>query len=264
MREFLKDKKRIIVKIGSSALFHPETGKLNYMKIERLVRILVDTANQGKDVVLVSSGAIATGKNLTGISLEEASLPVRQACAAIGQAKLITLYQRMFAEYNRVAAQILITGYTIHREESRINAVNTFKELFNLGVIPVVNENDTVTTKEIEFGDNDCLSAQVAVLTDADLLIVLSDIDGLYDSDPHKNPDAKFISYVEDLDEHILSMGGGKGSAYGTGGMASKLEAAKITAEAGIDMVITNADDVDNIERILSGKEIGTLFKHEN
>ena len=261
MREFLKDKKRIIIKIGSSALFHPETGKLNYMKMERLVRIITDTANCGKDVVLVSSGAIATGKNSVGISLDDATLPVRQACAAIGQAKLITVYQRLFSEYNRTAAQILITGYTIQRDVSRGNAVNTFEELFKLGAIPIVNENDTVTTEEIEFGDNDCLSAKVAVLTGADLLIVLSDIDGLYDSDPHKNPDAKFISCVEDLDEHILSMGGGSGSPYGTGGMASKLEAAKIATAAGIDMVITNADNVDNIEGILAGEDIGTLFK---
>lgn len=261
MREYLKDKKRIVIKIGSSALFHTETGKLNYTKMERLVRIITDTANQGRDVVLVSSGAIATGKNTVGISLEDASLPVRQACAAIGQAKLITVYQRLFSEYNRTAAQILITNYTIERDVSRQNAANTFEELFDLGAIPVVNENDTVTTEEIEFGDNDRLSALVAVLTEADLLIILSDIDGLYDSDPHKNADAKFISCVEELDEKILGMGGGKGSAYGTGGMVSKLEAAKITKDAGIDMVITNADDVDNIARILSGEETGTLFK---
>ena len=202
-----KNKKRIVIKIGSSSLFHAETNKHDFLKIERLVRTISDLVNQGKDVVLVSSGAIATGRNKMGLSPENMTLPEKQACAAIGQALLITIYQRLFTEYGKVAAQVLITRYTIGSARTRINAENTFKELFKLGVIPVVNENDTVTTKEIKFGDNDVLSAMVAVLSDADLLINMSDIDGLYDDNPKENSNAKLISYVEDLDDAILQMG---------------------------------------------------------
>lgn len=259
-REKIRDKKRIVVKIGSSSLFYAETNKLNYGKIEKLVRILTDTANSGKEVILVSSGAIATGRSSMGLPPEENSIPVRQACAAIGQAQLITVYQRLFADYGRTAAQILLTRYTIHSELTRNNAANTFKELLKMGVIPVVNENDTVTTEEIEFGDNDCLSAMVAVLSGADLLILLSDIDGLYDSDPRKNPDASFIPYVDDLEAAALMGEGSTGSSYGTGGMASKIEAAQIANGAGIDMVIANASEPENISAVLRGEDVGTLF----
>ena len=260
-RADIVNKKRIVVKIGSSSLFHAETGGLNFLKIEKLARILADISNQGKDVILVSSGAIATGRTIVNIPAGINDIPVRQACAAIGQAQLITIYQRMFAEYGKTAAQVLLTRYTIHSKLTRTNASNTFKELLNLGAIPVVNENDTVTTEEIEFGDNDCLSAMVGILSDADMLIILSDIDGLYDSDPRENPDARFISTVESLDDEILKMGQGAGSSYGTGGMASKLEAAKMAYAAGIDMVITNAADLDNITRVMNGEEIGTFFR---
>lgn len=259
MRDSIKNKKRIVVKIGSSSLFYKDTGKLDYLKIERLVRVLSTLANSGRDVILVSSGAIATGRNSMGLSSNERSIPVRQACAAIGQAQLITVYQRLFAEYGRTAAQVLLTRYTIHSELTRTNASNTFEELFRLGAIPIVNENDTVTTEEIEFGDNDCLSAMVAALVEADLLILLSDIDGLYDSDPRKNPDAKFIPVVNDI-ESVEGMGSGAGTEYGTGGMASKIEAAKIACGAGTDMIITNAGDLDNIIKIMRGEECGTLF----
>lgn len=260
-RDFLKDKKRIVIKIGSSSLFHPETKKHDLLKIEKLVRIISDLRNQGRDVVLVSSGAIATGRSELGLDEGDMTLPEKQACAAVGQALLITIYQRLFFEYGKVAAQVLLTRYTIGSERTRVNAENTFTELFKLGAVPVVNENDTVTTREIKFGDNDVLSAMVAVLADADLLINMSDIDGLYDDDPHTNKNADLISYVEDLDEQILKMAKGSSSRYGSGGMATKLEAADIAMHSGIDMVITNADDVGNIIRVMSGENIGTLFK---
>ena len=198
LRELIKDKRRIVVKIGSSSLTHKETGDMDYIRMEKLVRELSDIRNQGKEVVLVSSGAIAAGKNVghlkdVRVNSSAESLAVKQACSAVGQARLMMTYQRLFAEYNQVAAQILMTKNTIVDDLNRYNAHNTFTELLKLGAIPVVNENDTITTYEIEFGDNDTLSAIVASLVDADLLILLSDIDGLYTDDPRKNPDAKFI-----------------------------------------------------------------------
>lgn len=261
IRDSLKNKKRIVIKIGSSSLFHVETGKHDLLKIEKLVRIISDLVNQGKDVALVSSGAIATGRNKLGFENADLTLPEKQACASIGQTQLITIYQRLFSEYGKVAAQVLLTRYTINSYRSRFNAENTFNELFKLGAVPVVNENDTVTTNEIKFGDNDVLSAIVAVLANADLLINMSDIDGLYEDNPRENKNAKLISYVESLDENIVHMGKGSSSRYGSGGMASKLEAAEITTKSGIDMIIANACDVGNIYKILNGEEIGTFFK---
>ncbi len=260
-RKEFSDKKRIIIKIGSSSLFHIESGKLDFMKIDRLARIISDLSNKGKEMILVSSGAQATAKSFLGMSYDKGDIPKRQACASIGQAQLITLYQRMFAQYGKTVAQVLLTGYTIHSELTRTNASNTFNELLRLGAVPIVNENDTVTTKEIEFGDNDCLSAMVAVLTEADLLIILSDIDGLYNDNPKINKDAELVHDVKCLDEHIMSMGKQTpGSNFGTGGMASKLEAAKIATSAGIDMVIVNGNNLFNILDVLDGKEIGTFF----
>ena len=263
IRENLKDKKRIVVKIGSSSLQHVETGNLDYAKLDILVRELCDLRNQGKDVVLVTSGAIAVGKRAVQFSdkAEDNPIAVKQAYAAIGQARLMMTYQKIFAEYNQVAAQILMTKYTIVDNLNRYNARNTFAELFKLGVIPIVNENDTVATHEIEIGDNDTLSAIVASLVDADLLILLSDIDGLYTDDPHNNPDAKYIEVVEELTKELLEMGKtSTGSDSGTGGMNTKLQAAKIANSVGIDMVIANSSDIKNIRRILDGKNIGTLF----
>ena len=260
-REELRNKSRIVIKIGSSSLFHMETGKMDFGKIDKLARIISDLSNSGRDMILVSSGAQATAKSSLGLSFESGNIPARQACAAIGQAQLITIYQKLFAEYGKTVAQVLLTRYTIHSELTRNNATNTFNELIRLGAIPIVNENDTVTTEEIEFGDNDCLSAMVAVLTDADLLIILSDIDGLYDDNPKENPDAKFISDVYGLDNSILNMGKSTtGTQFGTGGMASKLEAARITEDAGIDMLIVNGSDLDNISRVLDGENVGTFF----
>lgn len=261
-RSLLKDKKRIVIKIGSSSLQHKETGDLDYTKLDVLVRELCDLRNRGKDVVLVTSGAIAVGKKaVLDDTKEDNPIAVKQACAAIGQARLMMTYQKIFAEYNQIAAQILMTKNTIVDNLNRFNAKNTFDELFKLGVIPIVNENDTVATYEIEIGDNDSLSAIVASLVDADLLILLSDIDGLYTDDPRKNPDAEFISVVEELSEELMQMGKATtGSEVGTGGMNTKLQAAKIAGSMGVDMVIANSRDIKVIHRIVDGKEIGTFF----
>ena len=261
LREEIKDKKRIVIKIGSSSLQHKETGGLDYTKLDVLVRELCNIANQGKEVVLVSSGAIAVGKRAVHIGKEDNPIAVKQACAAIGQARLMISYQKLFAEYNHVAAQVLMTKNTIAEPLNRFNAKNTFSEILKLGAIPIVNENDTVSTFEIEFGDNDTLSAIVAALIDADLLILLSDIDGLYTDDPNKNPDAEFISVVDHLDDSIMGMGKGTSSSVGTGGMGTKLSAARIATSSGADMIIANAADVRIIHRIMDGREYGTLFK---
>ena len=259
----MKDKKRIVIKIGSSSLQHAETGDLDYTKLDVLVRELCDLRNQGKDVVLVTSGAIAVGRKAVFIKDEKEDNPiaVKQAYAAVGQARLMMTYQKIFAEYNQVAAQILMTKNTIVDNLNRFNAQNTFAELFKLGVIPIVNENDTVATYEIEIGDNDTLSAIVASLVKADLLILLSDIDGLYTDDPRKNPNAQYIEVVEKLTDELMEMGkASTGSDCGTGGMNTKLQAAKIAGSTGVDMIIANSRDIKVIHRLLSGQKIGTLF----
>ena len=259
-RENLKNKKRIVIKIGSSSLTHADTGKLNLMKLEKLVRIIADINNSGKDVILVSSGAIAVGRNKMGIK-KTGSLPEKQACAAIGQAHLMMIYQKLFSEYNQVAAQVLMTKNTMINDISRENVKNTFSELLRLKAIPVVNENDTVSTYEIQFGDNDRLSAIVTALTGADLLILLSDIDGLFTDDPNVNKDAKFINTVPKITKELFNMGKGtSGSIVGTGGMSAKLHAAKIATSAGADMVIANGKNVEIISEILNGENKGTLF----
>lgn len=263
-REILKDKKRIVIKIGSSTITHSSTGTMDLGTLEKLVRLLTDLNNQGKEVVLVSSGAIAVGRKALGFKEKPTETKVRQACAAVGQAKLMMVYQKLFAEYNQVCAQVLMTKQTILNDISRRNAENTFHELLDLGVIPIVNENDTVATDELEytnFGDNDTLSAIVAALIDADLLILMSDIDGLYTDDPRKNKDAKFITVVETLDDELMKMGKGAGSSVGTGGMATKLAAAKIATSAGADMVIANGEEIGIIANIMEGEEVGTIFK---
>ncbi len=261
LRQTLKDKKRIVVKIGSSSLTHPETGSLDLIKLEILVRELSDLRNQGKEVVLVSSGAIMVGSKTMGFEKKPNDLAQKQACAAIGQAKLMMIYQKLFAEYNQIASQILMTKNNMRNDLNRRNARNTFHALLQLGAIPVVNENDTISTSEIEFGDNDRLSAVVAALIGADLLILLSDIDGLYTDDPRKNPEAEFVEVVENMDEHFKAMGKGTtGSNVGTGGMATKLAAAEIASAAGCDMIIANGKDFHIIHRIMQGKNYGTLF----
>ena len=260
----LKEKKRIVIKIGSSSLQHPETGKLDFLKMERLVRELCDLRNSGTDVCLVSSGAIAVGRMFMGMENPQSTISRKQACAAVGQARLMMTYQKMFAEYHQTAGQVLMTKNTMIDNVSRKNAQNTFEELFRLGVIPIVNENDTVSTYEIQFGDNDTLSAIVASLVSADLLILLSDIDGFYTDDPHENPDAELIRDVRCIDEEMFHMAKeSTGSDVGTGGMATKLNAAKIATKSGADMIIANAKDIRILHRIFEGDFTGTLF-HSN
>ncbi len=261
IREILKDKKRIVIKIGSSSLTHPETGALNLTKLEVLVREISDLHNMGKDVIVVSSGAIAVGRRAAGLGHRPSETKEKQACAAVGQARLMMTYQKLFSEYNQLAAQILMTKRTVMDNLSRFNALNTFRELLKLGAIPIVNENDTVSTYEMQFGDNDTLSAIVAALIDADLLLLLSDIDGLFTDDPNSNPNAELIHVVEKLDDHLLKMGKSTSTSdVGTGGMASKLTAAKLASAAGTDMVIANGEDFRNIHRVIEGQDCGTLF----
>lgn len=269
-RKKLRDKKRIVIKIGSSSLTHTYTGDLNLMKIEKLVRVISDLKGQGKEVVLVSSGAIAAGRQALGHHSRPGTLAEKQAFAAVGQARLMMVYQKLFAEYNQIAAQVLLTKNNMVDDSTRYNAQNTFDELLKLGTIPIVNENDTVSTSEIpfvdNFGDNDRLSAIVAALIGADLLILLSDIDGLYSDDPRHNPDAEFIGLVREITPELLEMGKStSGSDVGTGGMAAKLAAARIATDSGSDMVISNGEDIDGIWQIVSGEEKGTLFlAHQN
>ena len=263
-RERLKYKKRIVVKIGSSSLTHAQTGELNLIKLEKLVRELCDFRNRGIEVVLVSSGAIAVGARALGLTKRPGEISLKQACASVGQARLMMTYQKMFAEYHQTAGQVLMTKNTMIDNVSRKNAQNTFEELFRLGVIPIVNENDTISTYEMQFGDNDTLSAIVAALVSADLLILLSDIDGLYTDDPRENPDAKLIHEVDAIDERYLFMAKeSTGSDVGTGGMATKLTAAKIAMKSGADMIIANAKNMGILHQIFEGSFTGTLF-HAN
>ena len=261
LRERLKDKQRIVIKVGSSSLVHEETGALNLTKLEILVREISDIRNMGKEVILVSSGAIAVGAAAAKLAERPGTTEEKQACAAIGQGRLMMIYQKLFMEYNQLAAQILMTKNTVLDNLSRHHALNTFRELLHMGAIPIVNENDTVATYEIHFGDNDSLSAIVAALVDSDLLILLSDIDGLYTDDPNQNPHAEFIDIVTELDQHLLEMGKeSSGSSVGTGGMASKLQAAQLAGAAGVDMVIANGEDFHVIHKIIQGRNHGTLF----
>lgn len=264
-RDRLKNKKRIVVKIGSSSLTHAKTGEADLIKLEKLVRELCDYRNRGIEVVLVSSGAIAVGSRTLGLKERPADIALKQACASVGQARLTVIYQKLFAEYNHVASQILMTKNTVLNPINRKNAENTFEKLLELGVIPIVNENDTISTYELEklqqFGDNDTLSAIVAAMIHADLLILLSDIDGLYTDDPHKNPNARFIDTVETLTEDMMRLGKGAVSTVGTGGMATKLVSARIATASGADMIITNGADVGVLHELLEGASKGTLFQ---
>lgn len=260
MRSKIKDKKRIVFKIGTSTLTHEETGGLDLVKMEKFVRILTDLHNQGKEIVVVSSGAIGVGRKALGLKQKPEERSMKQACAAVGQSRLMTVYQKLFSEYNQDTAQILMTKITIANDTSRHNAQNTFRELLKLGVIPIVNENDTVATDEIDFGDNDYLSAIVSAIVGADLVVLLSDIDGLYTDDPNQNPHAKLIPLVERITDEMLGMAKGPATDVGTGGMISKVGAAGIANDAGADMIIINGEDMDNINRLFAGEEIGTLF----
>ncbi len=261
VNDYFKYKRRVVIKIGSSSLQHVSTGRIDFNKVERLVREICDIRNMGIDVCLVSSGAIAVGIQAIGLTEPPKTISEKQACAAVGQGRLMMYYQRLFSEYNQTAAQVLMTKDTMMTEESRNNAENTFNELFKMGIVPVVNENDTVSTYEMRFGDNDTLSAIVTALTHADLLILLSDIDGLYTDDPRTNPGAKLIERVDVIDDHFFHMAKeSTGSSVGTGGMRTKLTAAKIATKAGADMLIVNSSDVGILYDIFQGSFTGTMF----
>ncbi len=262
MREKIKNAKRIIVKIGTSSLTH-DNGKVNLNKMEKLARVLTDINNSGREVILVSSGAIGAGMQRIGRNKRPEELPLKQATAAIGQAILMQMYQKFFGEYNQVIAQILLTKDVVEDEIKKVNAKNTFKTLLDLGVIPIINENDCISTTQIEgyrFGDNDTLSATVAQLVEADVLILLTDIDGLYTDNPKENSDAVLIQEVREITSEIEALAGGSGSKFGTGGMATKIIAAKIAKEWGADTIVASGENIEILTELLEGKEIGTWF----
>ena len=251
---------RIVVKVGTSTLAHP-TGRLNIQRMEKLCKVLSDLKNMGHEIILVSSGAIAMGFGKLNLSERPKDVPTKQASAAVGQCELMYIYDKLFTEYNHTVAQLLITAPDIEEGGVRKqNFHNTLARLLELGALPVINENDTISTEEFGIGDNDTLSAIVAVTIHADLLILLSDIDGLFDGDPRKNPDAKLIDTVEKIDEHIISLGGGSGSNLGTGGMATKLRAAQMATAAGCEMVIANGQSPEVLYDVAAGKRVGTRF----
>ena len=251
---------RIVVKVGTSTLAHP-TGRLNIQRMEKLCKVLSDLKNMGHEIILVSSGAIAMGFGKLNLSERPKDVPTKQASAAVGQCELMYIYDKLFTEYNHTVAQLLITAPDIEEGGVRKqNFHNTLARLLELGALPVINENDTISTEEFGIGDNDTLSAIVAVTIQADLLILPSDIDGLFDGDPRKNPDAKLIDTVEKIDEHIISLGGGSGSNLGTGGMATKLRAAQMATAAGCEMVIANGQSPEVLYDVAAGKRVGTRF----
>ena len=250
---------RIVVKIGTSTLAH-STGRLNIRRIEELCKVLSDLKNAGHEIILVSSGAIGMGVGKLSLSKRPEDIPTKQAAAAVGQCELMYTYDKLFTEYNHNVAQLLITAPDIEDGVRKLNFHNTLERLLELGVLPIVNENDTVSTDEIEIGDNDTLSAIVTANVNADLLVLLSDIDGLYDSDPHKNRDAKLIETVSEINDDIMKLAGDKGSALGTGGMITKLNAAKIATAAGCEMVIANGENPCVLYDIAEGKKVGTRF----
>ena len=259
------EKQRIVVKVGTSTLTH-DSGSLNLRSMEHLVRALADLHGCGNEIILVTSGAIAVGTARLGLSERPRELRMKQAAAAVGQCRMMHIYDKLFGEYNRSVAQILLTGDDVENPDRAEHLRSTFSALLEMGVIPVVNENDSVSSAEIEtghhkvLGDNDTLSAIVAALCQADLLVLLSDIDGLYDADPRTHPEAKRFHQVKDLTPEILEMAGGAGTWRGTGGMATKLSAARIAMDAGCDMVITNGSRTEDLYGIAEGQDIGTRF----
>ena len=250
---------RIIVKVGTSTLAHA-TGHVNIRHMERLVKVLSDLKNAGNEIILVSSGAIAMGVGKMNLPGRPADIPGKQAAAAVGQCELMYTYDRLFSEYNHTVAQILLTADDVENDDRRANFENTMERLLSLRVLPVINENDTIGTAEIAVGDNDTLAAIVAESTRADLLILLSDIDGLYTADPHTDPQAELIPVVREITPELEALAGNEGSALGTGGMVTKLRAAKLVTENGCDMVIMNGDHAELLYDLLEGKPIGTRF----
>jgi glutamate 5-kinase len=258
-RDILKNKKRIVLKIGTSSLTFPN-GKLNFTRIEHLCSVIAKLKSQEKDVVLVSSGSIAVGIGKLGKKKRPSTIPEKQAMAALGQAVLAKIYRKFFDKHEIHVGQVLLTYDVIQDDIKHSNAENTFAKLLELGTVPIVNENDTVATDEIEIGDNDRLSAMVATICKADLLIMLSDIDGLFDANPKSNPDAKRIPIVTEVDESITAIAGSAGSDFGTGGMSTKINAVEICNAHGIDTVIANANEPEIVYNILNGEDVGTLF----
>ncbi|MBR2316181.1 MAG: glutamate 5-kinase [Clostridia bacterium] len=253
---------RIIVKIGTSTLAY-STGHMNIRRVEEICKVISDIKNAGNEVILVSSGAIGMGVGKLGLSERPKDIPTKQAAAAVGQCELMYTYDKLFGEYNHTVAQLLITGADVENEKRHQNFSNTLNRLLEMGAIPVINENDTIATEEIVIGDNDTLAAIVAKSVGANLLILLSDIEGLYTADPHKDPDAKLIPVVHKVDDEIYALAGGIGSRLGTGGMKTKLDAARICLDCGCDMVITNGDTPTHLYDIVEGKSIGTRFEVE-
>ncbi len=258
-RARLADKPRIVVKVGTSTLSFPN-GKMNFTRLEKLTMVLSDLMSCGKEIVLVSSGAIGIGAGMLKMDAPPEGLVARQALAAIGQAELMRIYQKFFVEYHQMVAQVLLTPEGLNDETRRMNAQNTLNQLLTMKIIPVVNENDTISTVEIQFGENDSLSAKVASLIDADLLIIMTDIDGFYTSDPKQDEHAEMLSEVHEITEEIELAAQGSGSSFGKGGMLTKINAVKICRKKGIDTLILNGQNPKNILKAMEGHEIGTLF----
>ena len=250
---------RLVIKVGTSTLAHG-SGKLNIRRVEWLCRVISDLKNAGNEIILVSSGAIGMGVGKLNLACRPSDMPTKQAAAAVGQCELMYTYDRLFSEYNHTVAQILITGDDIENELRRTHFVNTLERLLELGALPIINENDTVATAEIAVGDNDTLAAIVAVNSGADLLVLLTDIDGLYSADPKKDKAARLIPQADEIDDKIRSLAGGAGSSLGTGGMATKIHAAEICTASGIDMIIARGDNPDVLYDICEGKGAGTRF----
>lgn len=262
-RAQLAKAQRIVIKVGTSTITH-ENGRFNLTNMENLCRSIANLMNQGKEVILVSSGAIGVGVGKLRLPEKPKLIRDKQAVAAVGQCELMNMYSRILNDYNHIVAQILLTKDDIDEPQSRTNVCNTFESLIEKQILPIVNENDTVSTREIyhngTFGDNDTLSAMVAVLTKADLLIILSDIDGLYDSDPRSNAQAKLLDHIEQITDEVEQLAGGAGTNRGTGGMRSKIVAARISTVSGIDTLIANGSKAHTIDQILEQKAVGTLF----
>ena len=259
----LKDVKRIVVKVGTSTLTY-STGKTNIRRMHKLVSVLSDIVNSGIEVALVTSGAIGVGAGKLGLPEKPRDTAGKQAAATIGQCELMFMYDKLFGEYGHTVGQLLITKSDVENDERRQNLINTFNRLFDFGAIPVINENDSVAVEEIVYGDNDSLSAIVAKLIGAEALIILTDIDGLYDANPTENEDAKLIPLVTEINDELFAIAGGHGSRFGTGGMVTKLHAAQIAMEAGIDTIVMNGENPTEIYKALDGKQIGTFFKGRN
>ncbi len=259
-RAFVKNAGRIVIKIGSSSLLH-SNGKINIKKIESICDTLSNIQNKNKEIALVSSGAVAIGASRQGFKIRPEALEMKQALAAIGQTDLMNLYEKFFNKHNKLIAQLLLTQEDIVDSQKKEHAINVLSELFERKVIPIINENDTISIKQIEFGDNDTLSALIAKLSKADLLIILTDVDGLYDKNPQQNADAKLIRQVEKITPEIETLANGKGNEFSSGGMKTKIEAAKICASSNISMVLASGKDLKIVEDILNGEEIGTAFK---